>query len=253
MAVTTHPTHARDRVRALERTVDWRRRPGAAGLVVVVIAVTLVVSAAARPVDLAEVLLVLLVEVIGLALLAGRAVATSAAVGVVLLANWLLVPPYGTLHVHDAVDWVVLGVFLLVALVAGWLVESAIRARRLAGSAQRRERLIREAVGPGGAPAALDAFREALDLDEAALTTGAAARPLCSTLGHRVPEYPPSLRVNVGTGYEVLGWGPCRPVAPDVRAAFAWAVVRAWQSDQWSPVPPAARSGVPGCDDRGRP
>ena len=31
------------------------------------------------------------------------------------------------------------------------------------------------------------------------------------------------------------------------------AVVRAWQSDQWSQAPSAGRSGVPGCDDRERP
>lgn len=53
----------------------WRRRPAVVLLAVGVIVVTLIVAVSRRPVDLAEVLLVLVVEVIGLSLVAGRALA----------------------------------------------------------------------------------------------------------------------------------------------------------------------------------
>ena len=95
-------------------------------LALLIIVVTLLVAVSRRPVELAEVLLIVLVEVIGVSLVAGRAVAAATAIGTSLAVNWFLIPPYGTLHVAAQEDWVFLVVFVVVAVGASALVESVL-------------------------------------------------------------------------------------------------------------------------------
>ncbi|HSO03617.1 MAG TPA: DUF4118 domain-containing protein, partial [Candidatus Limnocylindrales bacterium] len=156
----THPVPAR-----------WRRRPVVVVLALGLIMATLFVAASARPVDLAEVLLIILVEVIGVALVAGRAVSAATALGATLAVNWFLIPPYGTLHVSSQEDWVFLAVFILVAVGASTLVESVLTAERAAARAAAHESVLAEVLGPGTVSAidALRMMRTAVDLDEAAL------------------------------------------------------------------------------------
>ena len=114
-----------------------------------IIVATLLVAVSARPVDLAEVLLILLVEVIGVALVAGRAIAAATALGATLAVNWFLIPPYGTLHIASQEDWVFLAVFVLVAVGASTLVESVLTAERAAARAAAHESVLAEVLGPG--------------------------------------------------------------------------------------------------------
>lgn len=199
------------------------------------IVVTLVVATAMRPVDLAEVLLIVLVEVIGVSLVAGRAVAAATAIGASLAVNWLLIPPYATLHMQDQENWVALAVFLVLAVGVSTLVESVLASERTAARASFRESVLGEVLSPGpaSAPEALRALRSALDLDEAALVESESGRVLVSTLGRREPAYPPCLQVDVAPGLRVRGWGPERlGVRTGYVTTLATAVVRAWESEQ---------------------
>jgi K+-sensing histidine kinase KdpD len=80
-------------------TARWRRRPWVVGLAILAIVATIVVATTMRPVGLAEVLLLVLVEVVVVSLFAGRTLTAATAVGAVLAVNWFLVPPYGTFQV----------------------------------------------------------------------------------------------------------------------------------------------------------
>lgn len=200
-----------------------------------VIGVTLLAAAAARPVDLAEVLLVVLVEVIGVSLVAGRAIAAATALGATLAINWLLIPPYGTLHIDAQQDWIYLAVFVAVAVGASTLVESVLNAERAAARIAAHESVLAQVLGPDQVSAidALRLMRTAADLDEAALIDATSGDLLLSTMWRREPPYPPCLQVDIAPGFRVRGWGPRRlGVHNDYVTTLATAVVRAWESEQ---------------------
>lgn len=221
----------------------WRRRPGAVLAALALIALTLAIATALRPVGLAEVLLIVLVEVVGVSLLAGRAVAALTAVGAVLAVNLLLVPPYGTLAIAQSANWVTLAVFLLLSVGVSTLVESALASERRAASAAARATALAEVLRPQDATAAgaLEVVRTALQLDAAALADNSAGADPTALLvvtpepapGIPPSAEPPSLVVDVPPGFQVRGWGPeILGGRPDYVTALATAVVRAWESEQ---------------------
>jgi hypothetical protein len=200
-----------------------------------VIAVTVLAAISRRPVDLAEVLLIVLVEVIGVSLVAGRTVAGATALGATLAINWFLIPPYGTLHIASQEGWVFLAVFVAVAVGASTLVESVITSERAAARVAAHETVLAEVLGPQQV-SAIDALRlmgSAADLDEASLVDVPSGQLLLSTMWRREPPYPPCMQVDIAPRYRVRGWGPRRHgVQTDYLTTLATAVVRAWESEQ---------------------
>ncbi len=218
-----------------------------------IVVMTLIGAVAARPVGLAEVLLIVLVEVIMVSLVAGRAVAAATAVGASLAVNWFLIQPYGTLHVAAQADWVYLVVFVVLAVGASTLVESVLASERAAARVAAHESVLAEVLGPDRVSAidALRLMRTAVDLDEAALTDARSGQLLLSTMWRREPPYPPSLHVDIAPGFQVRGWGPRPPRAQDgYVTTLATAVVRAWESEQLAAVQgrPAHLPGVDGSE-----
>ena len=215
-------------------TSRWRR-PAVLALALGILAVTLIVAVSRRPVVLSEVLLVVVVEVIGVSLVAGRAVAAATAIGASLAINWFLIPPYGTLHIEAQEDWVFLAVFLVLALGASWLADAVVASERSAARVAAHEAVLAAILAPGGVSTtdALEQMRAAVDLDEVALLDVRSGEVLASTTGRRVPAYGPCLEVDVPPGLRVRGWGPGRlGVRSDFVRTLAAAVVRAWESEQ---------------------
>jgi two-component system sensor histidine kinase KdpD len=184
----------------------WRRRPAPLVISLGVLAATLAVATALRPVPLAEVLLVVLVEVIAVGLVAGRTIAALASVAAFVAVNWLLVPPYGTLQMADQQNWVTLAVFLLLAVGVSTLVDTAIAAERQAAMSIAREQALAEVLRPSEASAeeALRVLRSALHLDVVALTSTSTDERLLSG-ADRPPEYAPALQLEVAPDYRFLG------------------------------------------------
>ena len=214
-------------------TARWRRRPAAVLAALATIVATLVVATAMRPVGLAEVLLVVLVEVVGVSLVAGRTLAAATAIGAFLAVNWLLVPPYGTLQIQSQENWVSLAVFLILAVGGSSLVEAVLASERAAASAAARESTIAEVLNPDIASArdALHALRTALRLDEAALVESSRGRVLVCTVDPP-PSAAASMQVDVAPGFTVRGWGAeLLGARPEYLTTLATAVVRAWQSE----------------------
>lgn len=215
----------------------WRRRRGAVALAIAAIAATLLVATLMRPVGLTEVLLLVLAEVIGVSVLAGRTVAAATAGSAFLAVNWLLVPPYGTLHIQAQENWVSLAVFLVLSVGVSTLVESILASERQAAGAEAREAALSEALGTGTTSAAdaIRILRTALDLDAADLVELATGRVVASdrSEGDEPPDPVAALEVPVGPGYLVRGFGPGHLGArTDFVAALATAVVRAWDSER---------------------
>jgi hypothetical protein len=204
-------------------------------LVLAIIVATLIAATARRPIDLTEVLLIVLVEVIAVSLVAGRTVAAATALGASLAINWFLIPPYGTLHIASQEDWVFLAVFVAVAVGASTLVESVITSERAAARVAAHESVLAEVLGPQQVSAidALRLMRTAADLDEASLVDVPSGQLLLSTMWRREPPYPPCLQVDIAPRYRVRGWGPRRHgVQTNYLTTLAAAVVRAWESEQ---------------------
>lgn len=217
------------------RRPRWRRRPGLALLALTTLVVTVTAATGMRPVDLSEVLLIVLVEVIAVALVAGRTVAGVTALVASVAVNWLLVPPYGTLHMERQQDWVALAVFLGVALGANSLVHAVLASESAAARVATHEHVLGQVLNPRGLPVveSLRILCSALDLDEAALVDATTDEVLVSTMGHREPPYPPCLRVDVSPGFRVMAWGPQRRgVRTDYATTLATAAVRAWQGQK---------------------
>lgn len=204
------------------------------GVAILLIAGTLAIATAMRPVPLAEVLLIVLVEVIAVSVVAGRRIAALTAVASALAVNWLLVPPYGTLAMADQAKWVTLAVFLLLAVGVSSLVESVLDSERRAAAAAAREAVLAEALRPEEASAAesLAVLRSALHLDAAALATTSGEDELLSGAARR-PSEVPVLSVDVGSSFRVLGWGePVLGAHPEYISSLATAAVRAWESER---------------------
>lgn len=212
----------------------WRRP--AALLALALIVGTLAVATTMRPVRLAEVLLIVLVEVIAVSLASGRRIAAATAIGATLAVNWLLVPPYGTFRIQAQENWVTLAVFLALAVGASRLVETVLASERAAAAGLTREAVLAEVLRPDtvSAAEALRVLRTALGLDAAALVQAATGRVMQSTgEADGQPRDEPVMTVDVSPAYQVRGWGPGRLGARrEYVATLATAVVRAWESEQ---------------------
>jgi len=210
-----------------------RRRPlvRAGAFVVGVGAVWLAAAAASAyvPLDLAAVLLVMLAVVVSIALLTGPVLAVVAALAVVAIVNWYLVPPYATFTVASTENLVALVVFPLVAAVTAALVEIGARARaRDAASASRAELMGDVAADTSGS---LDRVRAALDLDELQLV-GADGATLAAS-GVRDPQHGVVVDVAGPDGYRLVGTGvPRMAEDPGFLASLAAAAARAYESEE---------------------
>ena len=218
-------------------TARWRRRPLVVGLAILTIVATIAVATAMRPVGLAEVLLLVLVEVVVVSLFAGRTMTAATAVGAVLAVNWFLVPPYGTLQIQAQENWVYLAVFLLLAVGVSTLVEVVLGSERAAAAATAREAVVSEVLRPDSASAAdsLTAFRSALDLDDAVLHAPTTGEVLLSSTRDEVPRRPADavIDVEVAPGFRVVGHGAeIMGVNREFADTLATAVVRAWESQE---------------------
>jgi two-component system sensor histidine kinase KdpD len=197
------------------------------------IAVTIAIATAARPVGLAEVLLIVLVEVIGVSVLAGRGIAAATALGAFLAVNWLLVPPYGTLHIADQANWLTLAVFLALAVGASTLVEAVLAWEREAAASAARAGVLADALHPeaGTALGSLRVLRTALGLDGASLA-GRNGEELLGS-GTRGPASEATLVIAIPPDLQVRGWGTERLGAdPEYLRSVATAVARAWQAEE---------------------
>jgi K+-sensing histidine kinase KdpD len=218
-------------------TARWRRRPLVVALAILAIVATIVVATAMRPVGLAEVLLVVLVEVVIVSLFAGRTMAAATAVGAFLAVNWFLVPPYGTLAIQAQENWVSLAVFLLLSVGVSTLVEVVLASERATAAATAREAVMADVLRPdsASAPDALNAFRSALDLDEATLRAPSTGDVLLRSArdGSGPRSSDPVIDVEVAPGFRVVGHGAeVIGVNREFADALATAVVRAWESQE---------------------
>lgn len=205
-------------------------------LALLAIVATLALATSMRPVGLAEVLLIVLVEVVGVSVFAGRRMAALTAVATFLAVNWLLIPPYGTLHIQAQENWVTLAVFLALAVGASSLVEVALASERAAASSAARAAVLADLLRPDAASSrhALQVMVAALDLDAAQLVNAASGHVLQSAdpASPRAPG-PPVLTVDVAPSLRVLGWGAERlGASPEYVTALATAAARAWESEQ---------------------
>jgi two-component system, OmpR family, sensor histidine kinase KdpD len=210
-----------------------RRRPAAAALAISAVLVTLSVGMTLRPVPLAEVLLIVLVEVIGVSLVAPKGVAAATAVGSALAVNWLLVPPYGTLRIAEQQNWITLAIFLLLAVGASTLVQVVVDSERRAAAGRAREAALAEVLNPDQASAstALGTLVLALDLTGARITDPSGQHVL--TWGQQVTVNEATLSIEVAPGFRVLGWGDPRLGQKDDHVeTLAIAAVRAWESQR---------------------
>ena len=206
------------------------RRRGAGGALLATGLLLLVLAHdAARRLDYAVPVLLVLALVIATALLGGMWIALPGAVAGTLLLNWFLTPPYGTLLIESAEQVVVLAVFLGVAIAVSWVVDLA--ARRTAEAARARAEA--EALS-GLAGAALAAHRTLQDLlgqvrqvfgmREAALLERDGAEWLVVEASGEEPPSPDEheLRVPTGTDLVLRVRGP-ELFAPDRRVLISFA------------------------------
>lgn len=107
----------------IRRLVPW--------IAVLVAAVLLLLSLRAR-LDQVHIVLMLLLVVLGGSASGGRLVGLTVAGLSFLAFNWFFLPPYNTLAIADPLDWMVLIVYLVVALVATQLLHRAQEQTRLA-------------------------------------------------------------------------------------------------------------------------
>ena len=220
------------------RQRGWSRQPLAVGVAILTIVVTIVAAAALRPVGLTEVLLLVLVEVVGVSLFAGRAIAAATAVLAVLAVNWFLVPPYGTFAIQSQENWVSLGVFLLLSVGASSLVESVLVSERAAAAAAAREAVMAEALRPDSASAA-DSLR-GLPLRPGPgrgmagrLRVGRAPPAERAARGMRPSPSETAFEIPVAPGFTIVGRGPeILGLNRDFANTLATAVVRAWESQE---------------------
>jgi two-component system sensor histidine kinase KdpD len=113
-----------------------RRYRAGATLVAVGLIVLVAAHEAARRLDYAVPVLLVLALVVAGALLGGIRVALPGAVAGALLLNWFLTPPFETLLIDSSEQVVVLVVYLGVAVAVSWVVDLA--ARRTAEAARAR-------------------------------------------------------------------------------------------------------------------
>ena len=112
--------------------------------------------------DKAHTALIYLLIVLAGSVWGGRALGLAVAACAFLLFNWFFLPPYGTLIISNPLDWLVLGAFLIVSVVAAQLLHreqrQAEEARQRADEVDRLATLGAEALNVGRADQALTAI-----------------------------------------------------------------------------------------------
>lgn len=151
---------------ALSRRRRWLAVVGA---VLVLPLLSVALSAADPILSLPSVLLLFLVSVVAVAAAGGLWPALAAAAASFLLVNFYFTPPFHTFQIHESEDLVALLVFVVVAMVVSWFVETA--ARRSAEGAAARAEAEELARLAGATPPEhlLDALTRTFGLDGAAI------------------------------------------------------------------------------------
>jgi K+-sensing histidine kinase KdpD len=186
--------------------------------------------------DLAResVLLLYMLTVVVVAVVGGVLPALLTAVGVFLLANWFLTPPYDTFYVRDPGAFVDLVVFLLGALVVSVAVEIGARRRAAAEQDRLEAELVSRfaSVEMSTAPVSyvLEEVRALFAMTSVALSA-ADGRSLAQV--GPPAQGAPTLEVQAGEGLELAAYGP-ELFAADRRllTVLAESAGHAWQRAQ---------------------
>jgi two-component system, OmpR family, sensor histidine kinase KdpD len=133
-----HLRTARRRTRPIAGLAIERRVGGWVAAVIGVPVMIALLVIERRDINLSADLLILLLVVIGVAALGGRAPAVVAAIGASLMANWYLTPPYHRWEISRRESQVALIVFIATAIIVSSFVSSAAR-RDIEASRARAE------------------------------------------------------------------------------------------------------------------
>ena len=212
-----------------------RQRALASAVGIVVVLLTVWGFRVTGVVDLTVILLVVMLEIVAIAAIAGPWFGVATAFVALAAVNWWLVPPYGTFEIASLDNLVALAVFGLAAVAAALVVEATASARARAEREAARSALVAEVLeaGSGGevtSAQALERVRDALELRGVVLLRDDVSTPLLIA-GEPEPG-PPSLHVR-SDDYVLEGWGDER-IAPD-RAylrTLASAASRAFESER---------------------
>lgn len=116
----------------------WSVAAGAAASLIAVVALLVRLRGTLEQAHIA--LLLLLVVLCGSAA-GGRRIGFALAGASFIAFNWLFLPPYGTLHIANPLDWLVLAVFLATSVVAAQLLHRAQAESRARAQAAEMDRL----------------------------------------------------------------------------------------------------------------
>jgi two-component system sensor histidine kinase KdpD len=136
-----------------------RRRRGIALAAVSLVVLTVVLSALRHDLSLADVLLIYLLDVVGVAVVGGFGPAVLSAAAASLCLNWFFTPPLHTLTIEEPRNLLALLLFVLVAMSVSSVVHVAARratlAAQSAGEAHEMLILARTVLGANDTPAAV--------------------------------------------------------------------------------------------------
>ncbi|HYN29748.1 MAG TPA: ATP-binding protein [Dermatophilaceae bacterium] len=193
--------------------LSWARRAfGLATAVVGIPALTAALVLGRGSLSVGTCLLLYLLAVVVVAVIGGLVPGLLAALASVLLVNWFLVPPYGTLAVASRDAAIDLLVFVPVAVVVSVTVTLDARSRATAGRQRFESRLVSELgaaeLGAVSLTAVLERVRDLFGMDAVALREP--DRPTAAPLAvvGEVPGGPPTLAVQAGQGLELTAYGP---------------------------------------------
>src|ERR1700677_4395313 len=210
--IVTHGQMGRGRGLPRHRGGITRRRQLAGYLLVAALAplLTFMLASMRGGLNLTSDVLVFLVWVIRGALVGGFFPALLAAILGSLLLNYYFIPPIHRLTISQANNALALGVFVAVALLVGWVVDTAARQTKQAARANAESELLATTAGSvlrgqQGLTALLDRIREAFGMDSVTLlesvsdATGATGR----------------LRTGAGAWRPVASCGDCPVTRPE--------------------------------------
>jgi two-component system sensor histidine kinase KdpD len=153
-----------------------RRRQLAGWILAVALApvLTLALATSRSGINLTSDMLAFLVAVIAVALVGGFMPAVAEAIAGSLLLNYYFTPPIHLWTIAEANNWLALGVFVAVALVVSWVVDTTARRTKQAARANAESELLVTTAGSilrgqGALDALLDRAREAFGMRSACL------------------------------------------------------------------------------------
>jgi two-component system sensor histidine kinase KdpD len=180
--IVTHSEMGRGRGLPRHRGGINRRRQLAGYLLVAALAplLTFVLASMRGGLNLTSDVLLFLVWVIMIALVGGFFPALLAAILGSLLLNYFFIPPIHRLTIAQANNALALGVFVGVALLVGWVVDTAARQTKQAARANAESELLATTAGnvlrgQQGLTALLDRIREAFGMDSVTLLESVSA------------------------------------------------------------------------------